>query len=299
MFPEKVLSEKKETPGVFVTQMSPEATETTSKGGLTKKHVLIAITTVLVTLLIVGGIVAVTHEMKERDVEFIKSFKFRDTNGKDNEETVNVNVKESTTEMKVTTEGEDDFSLLNDFKRGISVFKMTIDGEPRCAVTPMNKTATLSPETLEAYLETHPHPEMVDERSVSHVKYEMAEENIEDTDFLGFRINTMCEGHAIYWLYPKTEDEEMKNVTSQDGRKKRAAGWPADLCGATLLRKFGIVGGKYLCRKYTDLANTCRVDCCRDIYSKTVIEGGKVVVYWFGTQPCYIYTYYPCISCLY
>ncbi|CAH1789573.1 unnamed protein product, partial [Owenia fusiformis] len=116
MFPDKILSEKKETPGAIVTQMSPEATVSTSKGGLTKKHVLIAITTVLVTLLIVGGIVAVTHEMKERDMEFIKSFKFRDTNGKDNEETVNVNAKESTTEMKVTTEGEDDFSLLNDFK---------------------------------------------------------------------------------------------------------------------------------------------------------------------------------------
>lgn len=297
MFPEKILSEKKETPDVIVTQMSPEATEKTSKGGLTKKHVLIAVTIVLVTLLIVGGIVAVTHEMKERDMEFIKSFKFRDTNGKDNEETVNVNVKESTTEMKVTTEGEDDFSLLNDFKRGITVFKMTIDGEPRCAVTPMNKTATLSPETLEAYMETHPHPDMVDKRSVSHVKYEMAEEKIEDADFLGFRINTMCEGHDIYWLYPKTEDEEMRNLTSQVGREKRAAGWPARLCGQAMLHYFRRSGGQFLCRQYAALPKTCRVDCCARVYSRMVLQAGRLVENWFGVRPCVTFNRYTCTSC--
>ena len=45
-----------------------------------------------------------------------------------------------------------------------------------------------------------------------------AEDPIEDTSFLGAKINEMCAGKDIYWMYPKQGDEEKAGQGDVTGR---------------------------------------------------------------------------------
>ena len=45
-----------------------------------------------------------------------------------------------------------------------------------------------------------------------------AEDPIEDTSFLGAKINEMCAGKDIYWMYPKQGDEKDAGQGAVSGR---------------------------------------------------------------------------------
>jgi len=209
-------SEKNSTdePTVVTAATTQDVTGLKFRDRLRKKHVVIAVFSLLITGLLVTAVLVGIRMFTDSDLEQLKYS--LQANG--------VNQNTSTDGNSViyhVTKGDEEAWILDDFDRGLKVSKTIIDGTAICYVTALNKSmaadATSIPSTT---------PKVDEDTPSDSVIYKVMPEPIDDISFLGHRASKMCYNIPTYHAIPdcgeSTSDiNDIALTNTTDGRTKR------------------------------------------------------------------------------
>lgn len=208
---------------------APEAkVEPGLKSRLTRKHVLIAIVSLIVTALVVVGVVLSVHIYTDSSVEVLKyQLKMKDKDNHDVEQDVSTDA--NAVQYHVVKEGVEAW-ILQDFDKDIELSKVITDNGVSCYLAALNRSNAEEPSTIPS---TAPTPG--DDTPSTQLIYTVSETPVKDISFLGKRANKLCSNIPTYWMVPSCGDavETLPSNTTEDeaddddGRSKRAT-----VCGS-------------------------------------------------------------------
>ncbi|KAI0217825.1 hypothetical protein LSAT2_030435 [Lamellibrachia satsuma] len=173
-----------------------ESAGSSEKSGTVKtKHVFVAVTCIVVVAVLVAGLIGASYVFKSATKDIAKfHLKITEKNGDQVKEDVEVDTTDDVVTYRMETSMGEQW-VLNDFSKGVTLYKMNTNGNTACFVSPLNHSEA-DPKT---------------------VKANMKKSNVDDSDsdifsvtggpikkpaFLGKTINSMCSGASIYWLSP-------------------------------------------------------------------------------------------------
>ncbi|KAI0232825.1 hypothetical protein LSAT2_016890 [Lamellibrachia satsuma] len=242
-------------------------------GRMKTKHVFVAVTSIVVVVVLVAGLIGAAYVFKSAAKDIVK-FHLK-ANLKERDEPINEDVESDTTNDVVTYHlmtsiGEQ--WVLNDFSKGITTYKFSGNGNSACYVSPLNHSEA-DPQTVRANMKKF--GESIVNSSDS-VFFRITEGAIKKPAFLGETINNMCNGASIYWLRPICGENIVERHGSDDEvssrRLKRAVEvGQCMVCGCDLFCAVVVIGVSY----YSEGTLQCRM-----MYS------GDLALYSELTPPC-------------
>jgi hypothetical protein len=132
----------------YIVTASAEGDQPSKKSGVTKRHVLYAVSAVLVIAIILVAILVGVYMFTQSQKEILKfSLQYKGRNHEDINEEVESDPNDNVVQYHVTKEGQDSY-IVNDFNRGIQVLKITEDGESDCFATALNRSAVEDPAVI-------------------------------------------------------------------------------------------------------------------------------------------------------
>ncbi|KAI0234794.1 hypothetical protein LSAT2_014843 [Lamellibrachia satsuma] len=188
-------------------------------GTVKTKHVFVAVTCIVVVVVLVAGLIGAAYVFKSATKDIAKfHLKVTDNNGEQIKEDVEVDTTDDVVTYRMETSMGEQW-VLNDFSKGITLYKMTTNGNTACFVTPLNHSEA-DPKTVKANMK------MSNVDGSDSDIFRITESAIKKPAFLGKTINSMCSGVSIYWLSPTCGDrdlaEEPGSEDDSSTRHKRA-----------------------------------------------------------------------------
>lgn len=212
----RMSDEKQSTSEPTVVFSTSEASGAKLKSRLTKKHVLIAIVSLLITGLVVTAVLVGIRIFTDSNLEVLKYTM------KANGISQNVSTSENSVIFHVTRDNLDAWIVQN-FDTGLQVTKVLADGKTTCYVTALNRSVAAEPSAIPS---TAP-ADNADSQSNGAV-YEVLPDPVPDLAFLGKKASTMCQNIPTYHAVPdcgkaaKNDASSLQNTTSiADHRGKR------------------------------------------------------------------------------
>jgi hypothetical protein len=204
------------TPTYIVTTATDQSSK---KGGLTKKHVLYAVSAVVVIAVILVAILVGMYLFTESQKEIIKfTLKFKGSNDDDVKQDVESDPNDNVVMYHVTRSGQDAY-VVNDFNKGMQIVRMSTSDGVNCYVTALNKSSAMDPSYITG------NNSMRDTGSNDESTYAISENPVIDRSFLTKKAQDLCKGISLYWVTKQCgKPERYINETDSDdnGRSKRA-----------------------------------------------------------------------------
>ncbi|KAK2183989.1 hypothetical protein NP493_288g03008 [Ridgeia piscesae] len=202
-------------------QYDESARASNERGQVKTKHVFVAVTCVVVVIVLVGGLLGAAYVFKAAANDIVKfHVKANDKDG----QSINEDVESDTTDDVVTyhmmtSMGEQ--WVVNDFSKRITLNKISTNGNTACFVSPLNESEA-DPQTVRANMRE------TNIKSSESSFFRVTDGAITRPQFLGKKINTMCDSASIYWLTPTcvgngTDVERPASEDDVSSRHKRAA----------------------------------------------------------------------------
>jgi hypothetical protein len=206
----KMSDEKSVEPTVIIaTQQSPTtAAEPVKSGRLTRRHILWAVVSLIITGLVVTAVLVGIHLVTKGNEETLKmSLTLRGAGDTDVKQNVSLDNNANIVVYHVTQDGQD-VTINSDFDKDIQVMKILDGATVVCFVTPLNRSNALDKSSLNLPHSTD--SASVDTNSTAFIRleYDVAPSAISDPSFLGTRANALCHNIPIYWLQPRCTGAE-------------------------------------------------------------------------------------------
>jgi len=187
------------------------------KRGVEKKHVLIAVSVVIVIGLVIAAILIgmyMTTQAQKDIIQFSLQFK-ASNNGQVNQDVVsdpNANV----VTFHLSKPGQD-INVVNDFNKDLQVVKIATATSTNCYLSALNRSQAMDPSQITG-------PGSLSGSAGSNQQPYMVSGNpISDTSFLTQKAADMCKGVSVYWAYRTCPGQNIDstNVTHSTDRAKR------------------------------------------------------------------------------
>jgi len=200
---------------VFATsQMSGDAAKSL-KSRITKKHVLIAVISLLITGLAVVAVLVSIRMITDNNLDMLKySIQAKGVSQ-------NVSVDNNVVTYHVVKNDVEAW-IVDDFDKGIQVSKVLQDGSATCYVSALNRSmaqdASSIPDVAPADASSAPSNSVI---------YQVMPDKISDISFLGQKASAMCQNIPTYHVVPDcgksvdNKDIGLQNSTAVDHRSKR------------------------------------------------------------------------------
>jgi len=256
-----------ETPTYIVASPASE-----KRGGIQKKHVLIAVSLVVIVGLVIAGIMIGMYMFSETQKEIIKfSMQFKASDNEPATQDVVSDPNDNVVMFHITKPGKDIY-VVNDFNKDIQVVKIETSSGTDCYLSALNRSEAADPSKI------------TDAASMSGGgsgnTFAISGTPVSDTSFLTKKARDMCKGVSVYWAYRSCGQQipTDHNITRTDSldRNKRT------------LYSFAPYPGPGQC--LPGLGGCCKVMwACRVDIIETVYSNGQHVCdfyYWYGTADC-------------
>lgn len=223
---------------------------TKSKSRLTRKHVLIAVVSLVVTALVVTCVLVAVRMYTDNNMDILKyKMTMKDQNNENVTQDVSADVNANIVQYHVVKKDVEAW-ILQDFDKNIQVTKVLTDTSVGCYVTPLNRSMAADPDSIPSTI-----PRTDSKTPSVQLVYKVSETPISDITFLGRRPNTLCKNIPTYWMEPSCEQTDAPPTTTPatnagDGRRKRASvcttcGGYSCACGCC-----GLVCGRFATSTY-------------------------------------------------
>ena len=215
------MSDEKQTTGEPTVIIStPEGSGEKLKSRLTKKHVLIAVISLLITGLVVTGVLVGIRIFTDSNLEVLKYT--MQANGVKQ----NVSTSENSVIYHVTDDNSDTWIVQN-FDTGLQVSKILSDGKTACYVTALNKSGAIPPSSIPTTS-----PDVKPDSPSSSVIFKVLPDQIPDISYLGKKASTMCQNIPTYHAVPdcgramdnNNANSAQNSTAVSDHRSKRVPG---------------------------------------------------------------------------
>lgn len=203
-----------ETPTYIVTTASDKS-ESSKKGGITRKHVLLVVSGVLVVVLILVAILVGMYLFTQAQKEIVQfSMKFKGSDDEDVNQDVESDPNDNVVMYHVNKPGQDAY-VVNDFNKGMQIVKVSRDGMTNCYVTALNKSNSQDASYITGA------DSMTGKDGNREEVFRISDDPVIDRSFLSKKAEDMCKGVSVYWLTRQCAQPLPANGT--DGaRPKRA-----------------------------------------------------------------------------
>jgi hypothetical protein len=259
-----------ETPTYIVTASGNEMSGGQKPRGVQKKHILIAISAVVIVGLVIAAILVGMYMFSEANKEIVKfSLQFKSTSDdqKTNQDVVS-DPNDNVVSYHVTKPGQD-VNVVNDFNKDIQVVKIETAEGTNCYISALNRSQASDPSQITGAAS------MTGSGGVSTQTFSISGTPVSDTSFLPKKARDMCKGVSVYWAYrhcPQQGPDDHNMTKSTSGvvdRSKRT------LYDAGRYNNLYCVGG------------CCKIVCaCYVRFTETVDANGVhncQVYYQYGT----------------
>lgn len=231
----KEVSTASETPTYIVTS-SPEQNNGVKKGGITRKHVLIAVSAVLIVAIILVAILVGMHMFSQAQKDIVKfSLQFKGTNGDNVKQDVESDPNDNVVVFHLTRADQDAY-VVNDFNKGMQIMKISSSEGVSCYVTALNRTHAMNPSLITGS------DSMTGKNGSVQESFLVSPDPVTDRSFLTKKAQDLCSGVSVYWVTRHCGEEVADNTTDIGNRNKRAI--------ATMTRYHGLPGLGSCCRAY-------------------------------------------------
>jgi hypothetical protein len=260
------------------------------KRGVEKKHVLIAVSVVVIIGLVIGAIIGGMYMFTEAQKEIVQfSLQFPSSNDGNVNQDVTSDPNDNVVMYHVTQPGQDVY-VVNDFNKGLQVVKIATASSTNCYVSALNLTQAMDPSQITG-------PSSLTGSSGSNQQpYLVSNTPVQDTTFLTAKAATMCKGVSVYWAYRSCGGQNIDglNVTKSitPDRRKRTIysltpfnGLPG--LGGCCIYIFAcqvylvetVQGAFHTCQTYYSTGNCCNTVAapyCNNVYQGTWQTPGLV-----------------------
>jgi len=208
----KMSDEKQSTTEPTVIITPSQVSEGKPKSRLTKKHVLVAVVSLVIAGLVLTAVLVGIRLYTDHDLEILKYT--LQANGISQ----NVSVDNNVVIIHVQKDGADTW-ILQDFDREIQVAKVLNEGKASCYVTVLNRSVAIDaasvPDTA---------PTMNDHSPSQGVRYQIVPQRIADISYLGKKASSLCQNIPTYHATPDCGQVTANTTglaTTNDQRSKR------------------------------------------------------------------------------
>jgi hypothetical protein len=200
-----------EAPTYIVTSAC-EKDEVTKKSGITKRHVIYAISAVLIIAIVLVAILVGMYMFTESQKEITKfAFQFKGPNNEDINQGVESDPNDNVVQYHVTKEGQDAY-IVNDFNRGMQVLKITENADSMCYVTALNRSAADDPSVITG------RDKMVNKGA--NYTYTRYNDPVVDRTFLTKKALNLCRDIPLNWIVKRCDSQKDSDVIGE--RVKRS-----------------------------------------------------------------------------
>jgi uncharacterized protein YxeA len=250
---------------------APQMADAPKKSRLTRKHVLIAVVSLVITALVVIGVLVAIRIYTDSNLETLKlqySMTMKDKNN--NDVTQNVSADANIVQYHVVKDGTEAW-IIHDFDKELEISKVKTDNGISCFVSALNRSNAQEPKSIPT---TAPQPG--DNTPTKQLVYKVSETPIADIKFLGQRASSMCNNIPTYWMVPSCDNGASQmpmNTTAPADRSKRAT-----VCAT--------------CGGYSCVCGCCWAICGRfasSTYTWTYINGVYTCTYRMYYLSCSVY----------
>ena len=195
----------------YIVTASAEGDQPSKKSGITKRHVLYAVSAVLVIAIILVAILVGVYMFTESQKEITKfALQFKGHNNEEINEEVESDPNDNVVQYHLTKEGQDSY-IVNDFNRGIQVLKITEDGKSACFVTALNRSAVEDPAVITK----------TDNATIGNANYYYTrlDDAVVDRSFLTKKALDLCKDVPLNWMVKRCDTQY--EADGNGGRVKR------------------------------------------------------------------------------
>jgi hypothetical protein len=191
--------------------------QSSKKSGLTKRHVLYAVSVVLVIAFVLVAILVGMHFFSKSQEEIIKfSLKFKGSDNDDIKQDVQSDPNDNVVLYHVTKEGQHAY-VVNDFNRGMQIVKMATEDGTSCYITALNRTRAMDPSLITGNTSTP------DKYSNEEATFQISADPVSDRSFLTKKAKDLCKDVPLYWVTKHCDKQTkvLNETDTQEGRGKR------------------------------------------------------------------------------
>lgn len=264
------------------------------RGGVSKRHVLFAVSAVLVVGLVMTGILVGMHIFAQQQKDIVQfTLQFKGSNNEQVNQDVVSDPNDNVVQYHVTKPGLDVY-VVNDFNKDLQIVKVVREDGTNCYVAPLNRTTAMDPSSI-----TGPPPSTNQNGGASGggQTYLVSNTPIADRSFLTKKASDMCNGVSLYWAYrhcggQNTDGQQTNsNITATNDRQKRTLYYVSSYyglpglngccysiwaCSVTIYEYVDAYGG-HLCDNYMTTGTCCGIVaypyCANWYYSYTGTPG--------------------------
>jgi multidrug efflux pump subunit AcrB len=198
----------------YIVTSACEKDQSFKKSGVTKRHVLYAVSAVLVIAIVLVAILVGVYMFTESQKEITKfTLQLKGRNNEDIKEEVESDPNDNVVQHHVTQEGKHVY-IVNDFNRGMQVVKITEDGESECYVTALNRSAAQDPPLVTG-------SDKVKIKDANDT-YTTLNDPVVDRSFLTKKALNLCKDVPLNWIVKYCDTQNDADVN--DKRVKRLSG---------------------------------------------------------------------------
>jgi len=224
--------------------------------GVQRKHVLIAVSAVLVAGLIIAGILIGMHIFAQEQKDIVQfSLQFKGSDNSQTNQTVISDPNDNVVIYHISKVGQD-VDVVDDFNKDLQIVKVTRSDGTNCYVAPLNRTLAMDPSSI-----TGPDSMTGAGGSAGSQTYLLSNTPIADRSFLTKKAADMCQGVSLYWAYRHCgQSVDGQNMTSpaDNSRQKRTVYYAGTY--------YGLPGLNGCCYSYW----ACKVTIYETVYSNGV-----------------------------
>lgn len=252
-----------EAPTYIVTSGS-EGEKAAPKGGITKKHVLIAVSAVFVVAVILVAILVGMYMFSQSQKEIVKfALQFKGSDDENVKQEVESDPNDNVVMYHVTKPGQDAY-VVNDFNRGMQIVKMSTAAGVNCYVSALNRTSAMDTSRITGS------DSSTDKGKNEESSFVISNEPVSDRSFLAKKAQDMCKSVSLYWVTKQCISGVAQNGTVSGDRTKRAiynvgtyfglrglGGCCKAYYACELVMIEYIVGAQHLCSTYYRTGTCC------------------------------------------
>ncbi|CAH1792737.1 unnamed protein product [Owenia fusiformis] len=186
-----------------------------------KQYAVVSVAIVLIVAMVIGGFLGAVHMMHRNTLKTFETTMRTVKGGKGRYEKQTINIGEEKQTTYEANDGTTGFKLIMDYKRGLSISRVWMNGRtPLCFVAQLNKAGLSSPKELESHRETQPAPGS--EGDPVRESFKADRDPIADISFLGDDAEALCKGLKVYWAVPIGLSGPMTEKGNTHRREKRS-----------------------------------------------------------------------------
>jgi hypothetical protein len=209
-----------ETPTYTITAPTNEMSGGQNPRGVQKKHVLIAVSAVVIVGMVIAAILVGMYMFSEANKEIVKfSLQFKSSDNENANQDVVSDPNDNVVMFHISKPGQDVY-VVNDFNKDLQVVKIETEEGTNCYISPLNRSQAMDPSHI------------TDANSLTGTGGEVEQTFIlsttpvKDTTFMTKKARDMCAGVSTYWAYRHCgqkvpQDQNVTRSVSHD-RNKRA-----------------------------------------------------------------------------